>query len=103
MNTVKLFPGDTAIINGALVTADRTVKLSSEAPIERVPTPGLNDLPETDLRIEDLWSRSGRRVSMTLRHDLRCPSGSVYVHRSATHHSCQGCRRVWENAGVPVD
>jgi hypothetical protein len=103
MNKIRLFPGDAAIINGAWVTADRTVTLTSDAQIERVPTPGLTDLPETDLRIECLWSRQGRRAPMTLRHDLRCPCGSVYVRQSETHYSCQGCRRVWGNDEVPGD
>jgi hypothetical protein len=101
MNKVRLFPGDTAVINGAMVTADRTVRLTSDVPIERVPAPGLSDLPETALRTQDLWNRSGHRLPMTLRQDLRCPCGSVYVRQSETHHSCQSCGRLWGNDEVP--
>jgi hypothetical protein len=102
MNEVTLFPGDTAIINSAEVHVDRTVTLRSEAQISRIPTPGLTDLPETARRVGDLWSRQGHRVPMTFRQDLRCPCGSAYVRRSATHHSCQHCQRVWPNAEVLV-
>lgn len=100
MYSITLYPGDTATINGADVVADRTVTLRSSAPIERIPTPGLTDLPETDLRSDALWVRDGHRARMTTRQDLRCPCGSAYVRRSASHHSCQHCKRVWENDTV---
>ena len=100
MHTIKLFAGDSALILGARITADRTVTLACDKPIQRVPTPGLFDLPETDLRIADLWSRGGHRVSMTFRQDLRCPWGSAYTRQSVTHLSCQHCGRVWANEEV---
>jgi len=102
MNTLRLFPGDRVIINGAEVSADRLVTLSSETAMRRVTAPGIVDLPETALRIQALWPARGHRVPMVLRQDLRCPCGSVYVRRSATHHSCQHCGRVWINAEVPA-
>ena len=100
MHTIKLFAGDSALILGARITADRTVTLRCDTPIQRVPTPGLFDLPETALRIADLWSRGGHRVPMTFRQDLRCPCGSAYTRQSATHLSCQHCGRVWANEEV---
>ena len=100
MHTIKLFAGDSALLHGARITADRTVILRSDTPIQRLPTPGLFDLPETALRIAALWSRRGHRVPMTLREDLRCPCGSAYTRQSATHLSCQHCGRVWANAKV---
>ncbi len=100
MFKVKFFPGDVAIISGAEVTVDHIVTLSSETPIERITTPGLTDLPETELSIGDLWVRHGHRPPMTFRHDLRCPCGSASVRQSDTHVSCQKCQRVWENSNV---
>ena len=61
MYTVKLFPGDTAIVNGTKVFADCKVTLSSDIPIERIPARGISDLPETELRIPNLWPRQGHR------------------------------------------
>ena len=100
MNSVTFFPGDTAVIAGVRVYMDRAVTLRSEEKIERLPSSGLTDLPETQLRIGDLWIRNGKRVPMTFRHDLRCPCGSAYIRRSTTHHSCQHCQRVWANEEV---
>lgn len=100
MSTIRLFPGDVAIVGGAEITVDRAVTLSSTEEIRRRPTPGLREVPETGLRIGDLWRRDGHRVRMTVRQDLRCPCGSVYVRKSATYHSCQHCRRVWKNEDV---
>jgi hypothetical protein len=100
MYSITLHPGDIAKINGAEVTADRTVTLNSQVPIERLSTPGLTDLPETDLRIDGLWTRNGHRVAMITLQHLRCPCGSAYVRRSDTHHSCQFCKRVWENTTI---
>lgn len=100
MNRIKFFPGDIAVIGSVQVSVDHTVTLSAEADIERIPAPGLTDLPETDLRVWALWQRRGHRVAMTTRQDLRCPCGSVYVRRSATHHSCQHCGRAWINEEV---
>jgi hypothetical protein len=77
-----------------------TVTLNSETPITRVAAEGLTDLPETVLRIDQLWKRNGHREPMTFRQDLRCPCGSAYVRRSATHHSCQHCKRVWINQSI---
>lgn len=102
MNRIKCFPGDIAVIGGVRVSVDHTVTLSTEGQIERMPASGMTDLPETDLRAWDLWRRQGHRVPMTTRQDLRCPCGSVYVRRSATHHSCQHCGRVWPNEEVPA-
>jgi hypothetical protein len=102
MNTVRLLPGDRAIINGVEVWADRSVTLTSEASMTRLAAPGIVDLPETSSRIRTLWPTRGHRVPMVLRQDLRCPCGSVYVRRSSTHHSCQYCGRVWMNAEVPA-
>lgn len=100
MHSITLFPGDTAIVNGAELTVSRTVTLRSTTPVERRSSPGLADLPETALRINALWPHPGHRVPMTQRHDLRCPCGSAYIRRSATHHSCQHCQRVWDNQTV---
>jgi hypothetical protein len=101
MNEIKFFPGDTAIINGARVEVSNTVTLKTKAPsFYREPTPGMADLPETDLRIHDLWER-GHRVHMEPRQDLRCPCGSAYTRQSETHVSCLHCKRVWENKDVP--
>lgn len=100
MHSVTLFPGDTAIVNGAELTVSGTVTLNSETPITRVAAVGLTDLPETPLRIDQLWARQGHRVPMTTRQDLRCPCGSAYVRRSETHHSCQYCKRVWSNQSI---
>ena len=99
-----LHPGDTVVINGARVTVDRTVQLTCDQPLQRIPCPGLRDLPETALRVRSLWKRGGHRVQMVTRQDLRCPCGSAYVRRSTTHHSCQHCGRVWVNdaPGVPA-
>ena len=102
MYSVKLFLGDVAVINGVRVSVDNTTILSSESPIERISAPGLTDLPETDLRASQLWSYKDRRPFMLLRHDLRCPCGSASTRASESHHSCQKCRRVWENATVEV-
>jgi len=102
MYSVKLFLGDVAVINGVRVSVDNTTTLSSETPIERIPTPGLTDLPETELTIYQLWPRRGRRPFMFYRHDLRCPCGSAYLRVSESHHSCQKCQRVWENDTVEV-
>jgi hypothetical protein len=96
-----LHPGDTVVVNGARITVDRTAQLTCDQPLQRIPCPGLRDLPETALRIGSLWQRGGHRVPMVTRQDLRCPCGSAYVRRSATHHSCQYCQRVWENREVP--
>jgi hypothetical protein len=101
MTSLTFYPGDIALIAGVRVHVDRTVTLRSEAEIERIPLPGLADLPETRLRIGDLWIRNGKRAPMTSRHDLRCPCGSAYIRRSTTHHSCQQCQRVWANEEVP--
>jgi hypothetical protein len=100
MSTLKLFPGDIAAIGDVEFTADHIVTLASTAEITRKPKRGLTDLPETKLRISDLWRRGGRRVPVVVRQDLRCPCGSVYIRRSATHHSCQCCQRVWGNDDV---
>jgi hypothetical protein len=100
MNELLIHAGDTFVVNGVRVRADRKVKLSCEQPLRRVACPGLHDLPETELRISALWQRGGRRVPMVTRQDLRCPCGSAYVRQSATHHSCQYCGRVWENGQV---
>ena len=97
---VTLFPGDTLRVNGAELTVDRAVRVSSTTPLERLPVAGLVDLPETPLRIGQLWHRHGPRALMTWRHDLRCPCGSVYMRRSATHHSCPQCQRVWDNLSI---
>lgn len=97
MNRIKFFPGDVAIINGAEITMDHTVTLSSQVPIERIPTPGLTDLPDSSMRVEGIWKDRGHRPRMVFRHDLRCPCGSAYLRQSETHISCQRCRRVWEN------
>lgn len=97
MNEVLIHAGDTIVVNGARVRADRTVVLNCDQPLQRIPCPGLRDLPETSLRISALWQRGGHRVPMEIRQDLRCPCGSAYVRRSATHHSCQYCGRVWRN------
>jgi len=103
MSSVKLFPGDVAVVGTVEITVDRSVTISSHAPIRRRPLPGLADLPETDVRIGDLWRRGGHRVPMSTRQDLRCPCGSAYVRQSETHHSCQYCQRVWANGEVPDD
>ena len=100
MHTIKLFAGDRALVNGAETTADRTVTLRCDAPIQRLPAPGLSDLPQTPLRIAGLWTRGGHRVPMIFRQDLRCPCGSAYTRQSATHLSCQHCGRVWTNVEV---
>lgn len=100
MNQLTIHAGDTVVVNGARIKADRTVKLSCDQLLQRIPCSGLRDLPETTLRISALWQRGGHRVPMVTRQDLRCPCGSAYVRRSATHHSCQHCRRVWENDKV---
>ena len=97
---ITLFPGDTLRVNGAELTVDRAVRVSSTTPLERLPVAGLVDLPETPLRIGQLWHRHGPRALMTWRHDLRCPCGSVYLRRSATHHSCPQCQRVWDNLSI---
>ena len=99
LNRVTIFPGDKIVINGATVVADRTVTLSSYAPsFNRVPAPGMTDLPETDLRIHTEFS--GPRVPMENITDLRCPCGSAYTRKSETHHSCLHCKRVWTNDEV---
>ena len=100
MNRLTIFPGDLAVVNGVAFAVDRTVTLTSDAVIGRRPAPGMSDLPETPLRIDQLWRRGGHRAPMSLRRDLRCPCGSAYVRQSATHHSCQHCQRVWENREV---
>lgn len=97
MHRIQFFPGDTALIGGVRVQVDRPVTLTADQPVDRIPAPGITDLPETSLRVWNLWPRRERRIPMTTRQDLRCPCGSVYVRRSATHHSCQHCRRVWPN------
>ena len=97
---VTLHPGDAAVINGARLTADRTVTLRCDQPVQRVPCLGIHDLPETTHRIDAIWKRQGHRVPMITRRDLRCPCGSAYVRRSETHHSCQYCGRVWPNEEV---
>jgi hypothetical protein len=101
MTKITLHPGDTAVIAGTRLTVDRTVTLHASDGIQRIPAPGLADLPETGLRIRDLWRHRGHRVPMVTRQDLRCPCGSAYVRRSTTHHSCHYCQRVWENREVP--
>ena len=100
MNTIRRFPGDTLLVGDAELQVDRPVSVRSSGVLKRMPAPGLTDLPETTLRVQDLWPRFGHRVPMTTRQDLRCPCGSVYIRRSATHHSCQSCRRVWANEQV---
>lgn len=79
MHSITVFPGDTAIINGAELSVSRTVTLNSDTPTERRPTPGITDLPETALRINALWPHRGHRTQMTQRHALRCPCGSAYI------------------------
>lgn len=100
MKQLTIYAGDTVVVNGVRIKADRTVKLSCDQTLQRIPCPGLRDLPETTLRISALWQRGGRRVPMVTRQDLRCPSGFAYVRRSVTHHSCQHCGRVWKNDEV---
>ena len=90
-----------ALVGDAWVTVDRTVTLACDQPIQCRPAPGLLRLPKTGLRIPELWRRTGRRAPMATRQDLRCPCGSAYVRRSATHHSCQYCQRAWPNDEVP--
>ena len=102
MHKFRLSPGETAIVRGVPITVDRAVTLTLETPIPHYPSPGIRNLPETELRIRDLWPHRGHRAAMTLQTHLRCPCGSVYVRRSATHHSCQYCGRVWKNEEVPA-
>jgi hypothetical protein len=101
MSRVTLYPGDITLVNGVTLEADRTVTLRYSAPIERRPAAGLLDLPSIPLRIDQLWKRNGRREPMTSRQNLRRLCGSAYVRRSASHQSCQHCRRVWTKGEVP--
>ena len=103
MNTVKIFPGDTVIINGARVQADRTVTLVADVPMERESNSNLTDLPETNLRMRDLWSGGGHRVHLEVQPTLRCPCGSVYTTLSETHLSCYECKRVWRKEDLPSE
>lgn len=101
MNSITIYPGDRlAVGNGQIIAADRMVTISSFFPLRRIPDPNVTELQETELRVSDLWSGHNHRVPMEFRHDLRCPCGSVYTRKSATHHSCSSCGRVWTNETV---
>jgi len=60
----------------------------------------MKNVPETELRVSDLWDRHDHRVPMTYCTNLRCVCGSVYIRKSDTHHSCPDCFRVWTNETI---
>ena len=99
---IILHRGDVLVLNGAEITASQTVCLDTGNPVEKRVPSGLSDLPETPLRVRQLWSdRRGPRAAMTARNDLRCPCGSVYVRQSQTHLSCLYCGRAWALGDLP--
>lgn len=100
---IKVYPGDVVEINGGHFTVSNTVMLISEdSTMHRIPMSGMTDLPETDIRIKDVFPvREFPRKHMTLHQNYRCPCGSAYTRQSETHLSCNQCGRVWENRHIP--